>query len=376
MRFLLISNDSHSLIGFRKPLIQDLVKKGLEVHVVAPNIIADTKAVNILESLGVKCHNIQMNRVGISPILDTKTLILLWSLIKRIQPDYVLGYTIKPVIYGTLAAWIARIPNRYALINGLGIAFTDESQRKRDRLVRFAAENLYKIALPRCHLVFFQNPDDEYLFREKSIIPDKVRTSVVNGSGVDIKEYPYSSVTPPPPIRFLLIARLLVSKGIREFAEAAKYIKQRYPEVEFDLVGSIDSNPDSITQEELQEWVDSDHINYLGQLEDVRPTLRKSSVYVLPSFYREGVPRSIIEAMSIGRAIITTDTPGCRETVENNYNGYLILPRNPDSLIDAMEKFILNPQLIKQMGEASHIIAKKKYDVRKVNDKMLKEMGL
>lgn len=202
---------------------------------------------------------------------------------------------------------------------------------------------------------------------------------VVNGSGVNVADF---NVLPLPvtvdqkvKISFLLIARLLVDKGIREYAEAAKIIKHKYPYVEFNLVGWIDENPSAIDQQELDQWVASNTLNYWGKLSDVRPAIAESSVYVLPS-YREGTPRTVLEAMAMGRAIITTDAPGCRETVINGDNGFLVEVKSVESLVKAMEKLILQPELITQMGIRSREIALHKYDVHQVNAHMMQEMGL
>jgi glycosyltransferase involved in cell wall biosynthesis len=200
----------------------------------------------------------------------------------------------------------------------------------------------------------------------------------VNGSGVDISEYavaPLPTMGDVPTARFLLIARLLGDKGIREYAQAAAIVKAKYPQVQFDLVGWIDDNPNAIQQHELDSWVNEGVFNFLGRLADVQPAIAACSVYVLPS-YREGTPRTVLEAMAMGRPIITTDAPGCRETVIDGYNGYLVPVKAVEELASAMEKFILNPELIVSMGAASRTLAEKKFDVHSVNQAMLQAMGL
>jgi glycosyltransferase involved in cell wall biosynthesis len=222
--------------------------------------------------------------------------------------------------------------------------------------------------------VFFQNPDDQALFRELGVLNGVTPSVVVNGSGVDIEHYaprPY-----PDQVAFLLIARLLIDKGVREYADAAYRLKEEFPEARFILVGDLDSNPNSITPQELAKWVDDGVITYLGKQDDVRDALGASSVFVLPTFYREGVPRTILEALAMGRPVITTDTPGCRETVIEGENGYLVQPRNADELTNAMRAFLVTPQLVSTMGRCSREQALRKYDVRKVNAVMLKEMGI
>ena len=373
-KIFIIAAFADSLINFRKPLISALLKQGLEVHIAAPNLLANDTVMSELASLGVITHDIPMQRAGMNPLADLRSLLALGQLMRRIKPHYVLGYTIKPVIYGTLAAWLARVPQRFALITGLGFAFMGEEDSQRSR-VRTVVQGLYRTALRHCHTVFFQNPDDEALFRQLNIVSAQANTCVVNGSGVDVSQFAVASFTRQAAPRFLLIARLLGDKGVREYVQAAEQVKQRYPYTQFDLVGWIDANPNAITQAELDEWVVAGTVNFLGRLSDVRPAIQDCSVYVLPS-YREGTPRTVLEAMAMGRAVITTDAPGCRETVVDGDNGFLIPVKDADALAQAMLRFIEQPELIVQMGQRSRAIAEEKYDVHKVNAQMLKGMGL
>ena len=374
MRILIIAGLAESLINFRKPLMISLLDKGLEVHVTAPELSLNQVVMEELIALGVVMHDIPMQRTGMNPLADLLTLWNLWHLMRRIKPRYVLGYTIKPVIYGTLAAWLARVPQRFALITGLGFAFMGEEDNQRSR-VRAVVQGLYRTALRHCQTVFFQNPDDEALFRQLNILSADANTCVVNGSGVDVEQFvvaPFDGQSTP---RFLLIARLLGDKGVREYAQAAEQVKQQHPDAQFDLVGWVDVNPNAISQAELDKWVAAGTVNFLGRLSDVRPAIQNSSVYVLPS-YREGTPRTVLEAMAMGRAVITTDAPGCRETVVDGDNGFLVPIKDADALAKAMLRFIEQPELIVQMGQRSRVFAEEKYDVHKVNAQMLKGMGL
>lgn len=372
--FLLIAGFADSLIFFRKQLIVALLDKDITVHVAAPELLTNARVMVELNELGVVAHDIPMQRTGMSPIADLRSLLSLWGLMRVVKPEYVLGYTIKPVIYGTLSAWFARVPNRFALITGLGFAFIDEDGDKRSN-VRALVQGLYRFALKRSHTVFFQNPDDEALFRELKIISPTTTSCVVNGSGVDVSQFEASPLPLASPPRFLLIGRLLGDKGVREYVQAAQQVKHQHPDAQFDLVGWIDENPNSITQAELNGWVAADTINFLGRLSDVRTAIRDCSVYVLPS-YREGTPRTTLEAMAMGRAIITTNAPGCRETVIDGENGFLVPVRSVDGLVEAMKAFIANPELAAQMGQRSREIAEERYDVHKVNAVMLREMGI
>lgn len=378
MKFLIIASHPVSVLKFRGPLIKAILNKGYEVHVASPELENHPEVSRKLSSLGYTVHNISMQRTGTNPLADAKTLKSLYKLMRDIKPTYVLAYTIKPVIYGILAAWAARVPHRFALITGLGYAFQQvEETGKRSHFQKIIHE-LYRQALSKTDKVFFQNPDDLNLFKQLKLISNKTPTTIVNGSGVDTSEYniaPLPVSNKQPEIRFLLIARLLADKGVREYANAAKIIKNKYPEVNFDLVGLIDSNPTAISHQELDVWVDEGLLNFWGRLDDVRPAIAASSIYVLPS-YREGTPRTVLEAMSMGRPVITTDAPGCRETVVDSYNGYLVPVKSVDGLVKAMEEFILNPELISTMGKASRKIAEDKFDVHSVNNIMINEMNL
>ena len=374
MVFLLIASFPESLLHFRGPLLDALLRKGLTVHVAAPDLAKESPLRLSLEAKGLVVHDIPLQRTGMNPMADAKTLLHLWSLMRRVRPEIVLSYTIKPVIYSSLAAALARVPRRFALITGLGYAFQGEidGPQKR-RPLRALAQTLYKAALGRLHKVFFQNPDDQALFRSLGILQPDTPSVVVNGSGVNVSEYLQTSLPPLPS--FLLIARLLGDKGIREYAQAALIVRASHPETKFRLVGWIDSNPNAIQQQELDAWVADGTLEYLGRLSDVRPAISDSSVYVLPS-YREGTPRTVLEAMAMGRAIVTTDAPGCRETVTNGDNGFLVPVKGVKELAAALLRFVEEPQLAEQMGKRSRQIAVEKYDVHQINAQMLKEMGL
>jgi glycosyltransferase involved in cell wall biosynthesis len=379
MKFLLIASYPLSILKFRGALIQALHEKGLEIHIAAPEFDTCPEERLQLEKMGYTVHDVFMQRTGTNPIADGKTLWALFRLMNEIQPDFVLGYTIKPVIYGTLAAWLARVPHRFVLVTGLGYAFQGvDSQYVKKSFFQKLVHQLYAGALGRTARIFFQNPDDEHLFRQMKIIQPQAKTVIVNGSGVSVLEYavtPFPCHNQQPIVHFLLIARLLGDKGVREYAQAVKIISAKYAHVQFSLVGWIDENPDAIEQTELDEWVADRRLRFLGKLSDVRPAIADSSVYVLPS-YREGTPRTVLEAMAMGRAVITTDAPGCRETVVDGLNGFLVPVKSVDALVRAMEKFIQRPELIEVMGAESRKIAENKFDVNAVNQVMLREMGL
>lgn len=367
-KFVLIAGDPNSFLNFRGELIKALIAKGFELHLIAPSL-AQLNSVNTkLKALGANLHHVPMSKAGTSLFQDIQYLYCLVAVIRKIKPDYVLSYTIKPVIYGLIAARLAGVKNRIALISGLGYAFISASNLL-NKLVVF----LYTLALKKSNVVFFQNPDDQALFLKLGITKN-INTVLVNGSGVDAN---YFARTPVPTgsLNFLMIARLLGDKGVREYVAAAKIIKKQHPYVQFNLAGWLDDNPNAIKQLELDEWITNGAVDYLGKLADVRPALMNCTVFVLPS-YREGTPRTVLEAMAIGRAIITTDAPGCRETVINGLNGLLVEVKSTDTLVDAMMRFVANPDLCEMMGKESHKIAIEKFDVHKVNQQMLKAMEI
>lgn len=370
-RFLMVAGYAPSLVGFRGPLIGALQQAGFQVHVAAPDLPVGDALRTQLEAQGLVVHDVPIRRTGTNPLTDLLAVLALYRLMRQVRPNYILAYTVKPVIYGTLAAWLAQVPRRFALVTGLGYAFTAAGQGGR---LRALVQRLYALALGRAHKVFFQNPDDMAFFRERGMLPAAVPSVLVNGSGVDVAGF----VPTPLPVggpHFLLIARLLGDKGVREYAEAAGLVCARHPAARFVLVGWIDENPDAIAQHELDAWVASGTLQYLGRLDDVRPAIAACSVYVLPS-YCEGTPRTNLEAMAMGRAIITTDAPGCRETVVDGVNGFLVPVKSVDALVQAMQCFIEQPDLAAAMGRCSRQIAEEKYDVLKVNAVMLREMGV
>jgi len=310
-----------------------------------------------------------------NPFADLLTLVALCKLMRDIKLDSVLAYTVKPVIYGLLAARIMKVKRRFALITGLGYAFQSAgSQAGGARaMLKALVQRLYALALSSATRVFFQNPDDEALFKQLRLVSVDTPSTVVNGSGVDVNDF---KVAPfPEHLSFLLIGRLLGDKGVREFVSAARAVKSKHAHVIFKIAGWIDENPNAIAREELEAWIVEGTVEYLGRLKDVRPAIANSSVYVLPS-YREGTPRTVLEAMAMGRAVITTDAPGCRETVIDGVNGFLVPVQKVDELTTAMLSFAENPHLVSMLGNKSRELAELKYDVKKVNAAMLQGMGI
>ncbi len=369
MTIVMISSYAPSLLNFRKELIQMFVNKGHDVLLLAPDFNADSR--KLLNKLGARTLDIELKRSGTNLIQEIKSFISIYYAIKSTDPDIVFSYTIKPVIYGSIAAYLAKVPKIFSLITGLGHSFVSKSPKAKvlNKLVRF----LYGISLSRNHAVLFQNKDDCQLFLDLKILSKNTTAKVVNGSGVNV-DYYYNAPLPDHPV-FLLIARLIKEKGIREYALAAGRLNIKYPDTKFNLIGWFDDHPASFTSEEIGNISISSGINFLGAMKDVRKNIIDASIYVLPS-YREGTPRSVLEAMSMGRPIITTDVAGCRETVVNEYNGFLVDPYDSFSLEIAMEKLILDSKLRSIMGKRSREIAIEKYEVDKVNISISKIIGL
>ena len=366
---MVVASFAPSLLSFRGELLRMLVRDGHRVIACAPEV--DPDVCSALDVMGVEFRPVLLDRVGMNPLKDFRTLILLIKLLREVKPQIVFSYTIKPIIYGSFAARVAGVPYIFSMVTGLGNTFSRTGWK--GRLVGFLVATLYRLALRFNGKVFFQNPDDRNFFFLNRLLDKSKPTVVVNGSGVDLDFYCPGPFPDQPT--FLLVSRLVRDKGIPEYAEAARQLKNRFPHSRFLLVGWFDDNPNGVAPEELDAWVKSGYIEYLGALKDVRPAILASSVYVLPSCYGEGVPRTILEAMAIGRPIVTTDAPGCRETVVPGINGFLVPVHDVDRLVAVMTIFIQEPALIAKMGLASREIAVRKFDVHKVNGVIMKAMG-
>lgn len=367
---VVVGGFAESLLNFRGALLRSLVERGHRVIACAP--AASAGVVDALTAMGVAYRDVPFNRAGLRPDQDLRALGALVALLREIRPDIFLGYTIKPVIYGLLAARLAGVPRRFAMITGLGYAFVNSGLR--GRLVGAVVRRLYRLSLRNADRVFFQNPDDRALFEQLGLVRGTEQAAMINGSGVDVDSF-HPEPIPQGPASFLLIARLLRDKGIGEYVEAARIVRARYPRAVFRLAGWIDDNPAAISERELNAWVAEGVIEYLGRLDDVRPAIAASSVYVLPS-YREGTPRTVLEAMAMGRPVVTTDAPGCRETVRDGTNGYLVPVRDAAALAQALERFLVEPGLIETMGREGRRMAIANYDVHKVNRIILNTIGL
>jgi len=369
-RVLVIGSFAESLIRLRGHLLQQMVKNGHEVIAAAPGIAPDVS--RTLANMGVEYRRVSLSRAGLNPFVDLYGLYCLFRLFRAVKPDVYFGYAIKPVVYGTLVARLTGVDRIYSMIPGVGYAFSDDSAKS--RFIGLIAKAMYRRTFRVTDRVFFQNPDDKQLFLDLGLLKDEGQACLINGSGVDIDTF-----TPAPfpaKLTFLLVSRLLGVKGIGEYAAAAAAIRRTNPDVVCRLVGFFEDSPSGLTASDIQSWVDNGAIEFIGPLDDVRPALAQSSVFVLPSYYREGTPRAILEAMASGRPVITTDAPGCRETVVDGRNGFLVPARDIEALVAAMRYFVEQPDKVAVMGAESRRLAIDKYDVRKVTRSIIEAMQL
>jgi glycosyltransferase involved in cell wall biosynthesis len=370
MRVLVVGGHARSLINFRGALLKSFVDAGHEVLACAAE--EDTQTTRDLVNLGVAFQPIPLSRAGLNPLADWATFRALQQIMKTFVPDTVLAYTAKPVIYASIAARWTVNPVVYSLITGLGYAFGDGTGKR--YLVRQIVKNLYRFALQNSAGIFFQNEHDLKTFVQMRLVPKTADLRVINGSGVDLNWFQPMPL-PDAPV-FILIARLLADKGIREYIDAARELKRKYGEARFLLAGGLDPNPASITRSEIDGWEREGVVEYLGILDDVRAALQAARFFVLPTYYREGLPRTILEAMATGRPIITTGIPGCRDAVIHGENGLIVPPRSRSHLREAMEQLLEQPDLAERMARKSLYFVREKYDVRKVNAVMREAMQL
>lgn len=370
MKVLVVGAYSPSLLKFRGLLLSSLVDNGYEVHAAASDMNDEIR--NRLCNLSIIPHEIPFSRTSVNPIRDLISLFYLWKLLIRLRPEFILTYTVKPNIWGAFAAQLAGVRS-IALVTGLGYAFIQTGNDSlKHRLIGRVAKLLYRFATNCNFRIIFQNPDDQQDFVDLGCIADLEKLRLVNGSGVDLDYYSRAQLPSTPD--FLMISRFIGAKGVREYVQAALEVKQTHPLARFRLVGFFEDGPDSISLNELNEWTEAG-IEYLGQSDDVRPHLINCRVFVLPS-YREGTPRTVLEAMATGRPILTTNVPGCRETVCDGVNGFLVPAQDHKALAERMRWMIDNPIECESMGEKSLSIARQKYDVHEVNRTMLEHLGI
>jgi glycosyltransferase involved in cell wall biosynthesis len=323
-RLLVAANSTWNLENFRSGLIGEFLRSGHEVTTLPP----DPQGVTIDEKF-IPHRVWRMERSSIGPGKNLASMLQMLRIIRQEKPDLFLGFTIKPNIYGSIACRVFKVPT-ILNVSGLGTAFLRGSAFRRATLL------LYRFAFARADAVFFQNPDDAELFINKHAVRAN-QAHLLAGSGINPATFAFSSMPKEP--RFLMIARLLADKGVREYVAAARLLKARNPAATFALLGELDhQNRTSINEGELNQWVCEGVVDYLGAAKDVRPFIREAAAVVLPS-YREGLPRTLLEGAAMGRALIGTDVPGCRQVVREGVTGFLCEPRSARSLAAAMERF-------------------------------------
>ncbi len=367
MKFILISPKNRTVYNFRGDLIKEIIRKGYEVIVTGP----DRTDVEKIEALGAKFHEIPMNKTGTSVSSDLKYCKALTEFLKKEKPDATLGYTVKPCIYGAIAAKRAGVKNVTSLVTGGGYTFIATSLKA--RVLGAIVRTLYRIGFRKADHVIFQNPDDLNEFCEKGLVK-KEKCSFVSGSGINLERFEQAPF--PETTTFFMLSRLLKSKGVGEYLEAARIVKEKYPQARFLLLGKYETAmQDALEKDYVEQFIQEGIIERFEETSDVRPYYGMCSVYVLPS-YREGTPRTVLEAMAMGRPIITTDTQGCRETVKDGTNGFLVPIRDSRAVADKMIWFLEHPEKIPEMGQESIQYAREKFDVRRVNADMLRIMKL
>ena len=364
---IILGTSPSSLSVFRGDLIKSLSKKN---NVICIASYATKKEISKIQSLGCSYFNVNVKRSGFNLIHDLIYLITLFNFFKKTKPDILISYTIKPNIWGGIASRLAGVKHYYPMITGLGFAFQRNSFLR--RFLSLVIILLYKIALKEASKVIFQNKDNLSYFINEGIVL-KTNCANINGSGVNLNEFKPFKISSKK--RFLLIARLLKAKGIREYVKAARIVRNKYPDAIFELVGPEDPSPDRIDIDDINRWVEDGDIVYSGETSDVRPFIEKCSVYVLPS-YHEGMPRTVLEAMAMSRPILTTNVPGCRETVVEGENGWLVEKYDEQALADRMIWFIENEDEARTMGEKSYEIVCKNFNVDEVNKKIFKIIGI
>lgn len=368
-KILIVSSLSSSLVNFRIDLLKALVLHGYEVLALGPD--QDEEVIMALESIGVRFRTFSLERTGFNPLADLKTVRSIRRIYKEEKPTFILPYTVKPVVYGNIAKLGMNIKS-LNWITGLGF-YGLESKTVKDKVSKYIMTRLYKLGIKKSDGLVFQNSDDLEFFKEKGILGQHKHT-ITPGSGINLSKYAYS-IPPTDSVKFIFVGRLIEAKGIRIFIKAAEALKDRYSKVEFVVVGGLDEgNPNAIQKDEIDVLMQKGIVRYLGHVNNVLDHVKDSSVFVLPSMYREGVPRSILEALSLGRAIITTDNVGCRETVVKDYNGILVEKNNVSELIKAMEFFCDNKEAIIEYGKNSRQLAEDKFDVAIVNKIMINSL--
>jgi glycosyltransferase involved in cell wall biosynthesis len=358
-KVLFVDNDVNTFYSYRIELARAARDAGFEVHIACP----PGRSAQILESEGFHYYPVPMTRSGMKPWKELWTVLILFRLYRKIQPDLVHHLRLKPVTYGGLAAYAARVPAVVGLLTGLGYVFTAETRKARilRKLVSFGCRTAFRHGNQR---VIFQNGDDRAIFVNARILPAE-KTVLIKGSGVDVETFRPTPEPEGPPL-VVLASRMLRDKGVVEFVEAATYLSAQKVRARFVLVGEVDpGNPTAISSDQLQQWTSTGAVEWWGQQSDIQKVLAQSHIVCLPSL-REGVPKILIEAAACGRAIVTTDAPGCREIVRHGENGLLVPVRDSHRLAEALRLLIENAPLRSRMGLRGREIVVQEFSLERV----------
>ena len=362
---IIIYNATHHVLLFKAELIKSIQMNGYKVVVLASRDNYSERLKEIVDEF----HEIKLDSSGLNPIKDAYLVYQIYNICKRVKPSAILNFTIKPVIYGTFAGKLLGGVPVINTITGLGTAFISNGFANK------VAKFFYKFTFKYSHLVFFQNPDDQRFFRQLKIIL-KDNTKLVSGSGVDLVKFKPRKNEKRNIIKILFIGRIIADKGIYELVESARIVKKEYPNVTFTLMGMLGAkNNTSISKDEIAYWVKEGIIEFIPFKDDIRDVLGGSELVVLPS-YREGTPKTLIEAASMAKPLIATDVPGCREVVNHEVNGFLCKVKDPVSLANSIKRFIeLDYSNKIRMGLNSRELAEEKFDIVKVNNCYINELN-
>lgn len=367
MKILMIAPKTSTFINFRGDLMKAISNKGNEIVAVCP----ETGFEKTLKELGARCVCINLKKTSTTIFDNLKYLKDLIKVIESEKPDKIFAYTIKPVIFGSIAGKRAKVKEIYSMVTGLGYVYAVDTFKT--KILRIICGIGYKLAFKYNTKVIFQNKDDKEEFIRRKYLKEE-KCEVVDGSGVNLERFKRNEL--PKENVFLMVSRILKQKGVKEYFEAAKIVKEKYPSAEFLYVGAEDKTQAALKLEEVQDYIDNKIVNYCGETSDVPSYIKKCSVFVLPSYYREGVPRTLLEALAMGRPIITTETIGCKETVVDGQNGFFVPIKDSKALADKMIYMIEHRDKLQEMSDKSFEYCKKRFDVNIINKKMLEIMEI
>lgn len=372
MKIAFITHKTNNLIKARGKLIEDIIKRGHKVFVICPKEDMDEKKEEKLKKMGVTYKTMFFHRTSVGLLNNIKILKNLVKILKEEKPDMVFSYTIKPIIFGSIAARIAKVDKIYSLITGMGYNYSKNTIRI--RFIRVFCNIGYRIALPFNTKVIFQNKEDKEELTKKGYIKE-TQAEIIDGSGVNMEIFKKAPL-PKEEFIVLMISRMLDVKGVIEFCEAAEIVKKKYTHIRFIHIGEEDNTYRGVPARILQPYIEKDIVEFHGRKNNVAEYIANSTVVVLPSYLREGIPRVLIESLAVGRPIITTNIRGCKETVKEGINGFLIPIKNSKILADKLTYMIEHQEILPQMAEESYKYAKERFELSKINKKMIEIMDL